>query len=50
MLFETNDLKTGWDGTFAGVPQNMETYVYQVSATTYTDEDVEKKGTFKLLR
>lgn len=50
LLFETNDLKTGWDGTFAGVPQNMETYVYQVSATTYTDEDIEKKGTFKLLR
>src|SRR5207342_761602 len=31
MLFESNDINVGWDGTFKGVPQNMETYVYEVS-------------------
>jgi gliding motility-associated-like protein len=50
LLFETNDIKTGWDGRFNGIQQNMETYVYQVSAETYTKETLTKAGTFKLLR
>lgn len=51
LVFESNDLSVGWDGIFQGVPQNMETYVYQVSAVTYTDAaDVIKKGTLKLIR
>lgn len=52
LMFETNDLKTGWDGRFNGIPQNMETYVYQVSAVTYSKEtpNVAKAGSFKLLR
>ncbi len=51
LLFESTDIKIGWDGTFKGVPQNMETYVYQVSAETYVDKDpVLKTGSFKLIR
>ncbi len=52
LLFETNDISVGWDGMFNGVPQNMETYVYQVSADTYVGEGkpVLKTGTFKLLK
>jgi gliding motility-associated-like protein len=52
LVFETNDLSIGWDGVFQGVPQNMETYVYQVSADTYSDKEptLSKTGTFKLLR
>ncbi|MCC6370746.1 MAG: gliding motility-associated C-terminal domain-containing protein, partial [Bacteroidia bacterium] len=50
LLFETNELKHGWDGKFNGVPQNMETYVYQVSAESYTKETYTKSGTFKLIR
>ncbi|MDI1354204.1 MAG: gliding motility-associated C-terminal domain-containing protein [bacterium] len=52
LLFESNDLKQGWDGTFEGVPQNIETYVYQVEAETYleTNPKVSKSGTFKLIR
>lgn len=52
LLFESNDISVGWDGTFNGVPQNMETYVYQVSADTYVGEGkpVLKTGTFKLLK
>ena len=52
LLFESNELKAGWDGFFKGVPQNMETYVYQVSAETYLDKEpvLTKTGTFKLLR
>jgi len=51
LLFETNDLKTGWDGIYRGVKQNMETYVYQVSVETYIDaEPLLKSGTFKLIK
>ena len=51
LVFETNDLKVGWDGTYKGTPQNMETYVYEVSAQTYTSTSpITKKGYIKLLR
>jgi gliding motility-associated-like protein len=51
-IFESNDLNVGWDGNFGGVPQNMETYVYQVSVETYleTEPTLFKTGTFKLIR
>jgi gliding motility-associated-like protein len=50
LIYSSNDLKEGWDGTFQGVLQNVETYVYQVSALSYTDETLSKTGSFKLLR
>lgn len=51
LLFESNDIRIGWDGLFNGVPQNMETYVYQVSAETFVDDNaLLKTGTFKLIR
>jgi gliding motility-associated-like protein len=51
LLFETNQIKAGWDGTYNGVPQNMETYIYQVSVDTYVDKEaLLKTGTFKLIR
>lgn len=51
LLFESNDIKIGWDGFFNGAPQNMETYVYQVSVETYIDAEPKlKAGTFKLIR
>ncbi|WP_317897521.1 PKD domain-containing protein [Aurantibacillus circumpalustris] len=52
LIFESNDIKIGWDGVFQGIPQNMETYVYQVSVETYLDTEpiLDKSGTFKLLR
>jgi gliding motility-associated-like protein len=51
LLFESNDISQGWDGTWRGVPQNVETYVYQVSVDTYIDsKPLTKSSTFKLLR
>ncbi len=51
LVFESNDLLVGWDGTYKGVPQNIETYVYQASANTYIGtEPITKKGYIKLLR
>jgi gliding motility-associated-like protein len=50
LLFETEDLKIGWDGRYQGVIQNIETYVYQVEAENYLNERINKSGTFKLIR
>ena len=50
LLYETDDITKGWDGKFQGIPQNMDTYVYQASVETYTNETIEKSGTFKLIR
>ncbi len=51
LIYETNDLKAGWDGFYKGVPQNMETYVYQTEVVTYIDTaPIIKTGYFKLLR
>ncbi|MFL5754647.1 MAG: PKD domain-containing protein [Bacteroidia bacterium] len=51
LVFESTDIHVGWDGTYKGVPQNVETYVYQASGDTYIDEKpVTKKGYVKLIR
>lgn len=52
LLFETNIYKQGWDGTFEGVPQNMDTYVYQAEIEGYAEEykSLVKSGAFKLIR
>lgn len=51
LIYETTDLNSGWDGIYKGVPQNMETYVYQAEAELFTDNELIKKtGYFKLLR
>jgi gliding motility-associated-like protein len=51
LLFESHDINVGWDGTYQGVPQNMETYVWQVEVETYIDKDpLFKTSTFKLIR
>lgn len=51
LLFESFDIKTGWDGTYKGVPQNMETYIYQASVETYIPgKALEKSSSFRLIR
>lgn len=51
LLYETSNLKAGWDGYYKGVPQNMETYVYQAEVETFIDEKpLQKTGYFKLIR
>jgi gliding motility-associated-like protein len=51
LLFESSDISVGWDGTYNGVPQNIDTYIYQVSVDNYIDtKPLLKSSTFKLLR
>lgn len=50
LVFESNDLSIGWDGTYNGKLQNIDTYVYQVRIVGYDDEIREMKGTLNLIR
>jgi gliding motility-associated-like protein len=50
LIFETNDRNKGWDGTYKGVPQEMEVYVYVVSATFLTGSSKSIKGNVTLVR
>jgi len=52
LVFETNEYRKGWDGTFMGTPQNMESYLYQAEVETYliSEPTLYKTGTFKLIR
>ena len=50
LVFETTDRNKGWDGTFKGVPQEMEVYAYVVSATFITGTSQSLKGNVTLVR
>ncbi len=50
LVFESNNLEVGWDGTYKGQPQAMDTYIYVIKALGYNDQVIEKKGNITLLR
>jgi gliding motility-associated-like protein len=50
MVFETDDINKGWDGTFNGQPAGADVYAYIIDVT-YLDNSTEKKhGNVSLLR
>ncbi|MBI9061048.1 MAG: PKD domain-containing protein [Marinilabiliaceae bacterium] len=49
-IFSTSQLNQGWDGTFNGEIQPIETYSFLVKAITYHDEIIEKNGYIKILK
>jgi gliding motility-associated-like protein len=50
LLYSTNEIGKGWDGTFGGSKQGSGTYVYMAQAVNYKDQVVERKGTIVLIR
>jgi gliding motility-associated-like protein len=50
LIYQTQRPGDGWDGTFKGVLQDTNTFVYAVQAVDYTGLVVQQKGTFILLR
>jgi gliding motility-associated-like protein len=50
LLYSTNAIGQGWDGTFGGSKQGSGTYVYMAQAVNYKDQVVERKGTIVLIR
>ncbi len=51
VVFRTNDINIGWDGTFNGVMAKPDVYAYKILITIpVTGEIVQKEGTFILTR
>jgi gliding motility-associated-like protein len=50
LLYQTQRPGEGWDGTFKGMPQDSNTFVYMVQAVDYTGLVVQQKGSFILIR
>ncbi len=50
LIFETADIKKGWDGKFKGVPQPVGVYAYVVFAEMYNGSSVTDKGFLNLIR
>lgn len=50
LIFETEDINEGWDGTYKGQAQNMDSYAYVIKALSYTDREAEARGSFSLIR
>ncbi len=49
-VFESTDLKSGWDGTFQGKLQPMDAYAYTLSVTFSDGKIITKTGDITLLR
>ena len=50
IVFETNDINQGWDGTFQGKPQGIDTFTYKIKAINIKGEDIQAKGHITLIR
>ncbi|MEO8766325.1 MAG: PKD domain-containing protein [Ginsengibacter sp.] len=50
LIFSTNKLKAGWDGTFNGKPQNPDVYVWIAEGIDFKNTKISKKGTVVLIR
>ncbi|TVR82620.1 MAG: hypothetical protein EA412_01325 [Chitinophagaceae bacterium] len=50
LVFQTNDINQGWDGTFQGQDMNPGVYAYYVEATYIDGQQRIKKGSVTLIR
>ncbi len=50
MLFSGTGIGVGWDGRFAGRPQESATYVWYAEGVDYLNQKIKRKGTVILLR
>ncbi len=49
-VFQTDDIHQGWDGTFKGMKQDMDTYAYTAKIMIYNGKTLSKNGLINLLR
>ena len=50
LVYESNNIDAGWDGTYNGQPQPFDVYVYEVEAVTSTGKIFHKAGNVTLIR
>ncbi len=49
-VFETTDIKKGWDGTYKGEDMNTGVFVYRLEGKTYDGKGFSSKGNVTLIR
>jgi len=49
-IFSSDDLLKGWDGTFKGIKQDVDSYAYTVKVLSYGGKELTKNGLINLLR
>ncbi len=49
-IFTSEDINTGWDGIYQGVPVKQDAYVYKIIYKTINNDHLEKTGHVVLLR
>ena len=50
LLYATNELGKGWDGTLSGTPQASGTYVFDAEAIDYLGQTIRRRGVAVLIR
>jgi gliding motility-associated-like protein len=50
LIFQTSNINEGWDGTYRGSKQPMETYVWMAEGIDIDNNAIKRTGTFLLLR
>ncbi|MFN5913733.1 MAG: gliding motility-associated C-terminal domain-containing protein, partial [Chitinophagaceae bacterium] len=50
LLFESSDLKKGWNGTYRGQQQPPETYMWVVEGLDTNGKSIKKTGMLTLIR
>ncbi|MFC1733282.1 gliding motility-associated C-terminal domain-containing protein [candidate division KSB1 bacterium] len=49
-VFETDDIRIGWDGTYKGKPCDPGVFVYYLDVTCYNKQIFQKKGNITLIK
>ena len=49
IIFQTNQLDVGWDGSYQGAPAPQGTYLYKIAVTDQFDQQFTRQGSFVLL-
>jgi gliding motility-associated-like protein len=49
-VFKSQNLNSGWDGTYKGQPLNVGTYIWYVKATLFDGTSIQKHGNVALVR
>ena len=49
-VFQTSDVDKGWDGTYKGIKQPIDSYVYLLKMKSLLDRPIDSKGVFTLIR
>jgi gliding motility-associated-like protein len=50
LIYQTSNTNEGWDGTFRGVKQPMETFVWMAEGIDIDNNTIKRTGTFLLIR